>query len=208
MLNSLSFDKVRRFLNEKLRRNADNSPAATQLAAEHDLSYEDALLDLQISNYLKAEYGFEQPPSGVFPRLLAAIRAHERREPVIEGSRRVAAFMAVYRVLHSPATSKLVSGGIAAAVMIAVLSSNSVTFLRGTAVSFVSEESTPTPGLVLTEESATAIATDRDDRFLVRLPSAPVEPSFYDPAERRLPSRADAPSGRSTPSMWQRFGGQ
>jgi hypothetical protein len=207
MQSSFSIDSLRRFLYEKLRRHA--APGATsEGTADSDLSYEDALLDLQIGNYLKAEYGHAQPQSAVFPRLLAAIRAHEQKQTTTRGPLPVTAFMALYRALHSPAAGKLVSSGIAAVVMIAVLSSNSAQFTRGTAVSFVAEESTPTPSIVHTGENATDLATQRDERFVIRIRSIAAEPAFYDPAERRTPGRPGLASGRSTPVLWQRFGGQ
>ena len=32
-----------------------------------DLSYEDALLDVQLTSFFRTEYGKQEPPSGVFP---------------------------------------------------------------------------------------------------------------------------------------------
>jgi hypothetical protein len=92
--------------------------------------------------------------------------------------------------------------------MIAVLSSNSAAFLRGTAVSLVTGESTPTAGWSPSTEDAMELATIRDDRYVVRIPPAGSEPEFYDPVELRMHARVEFASGNSTPVRWQRFGGQ
>lgn len=47
---------------------------ADDSAMLNDLSYEDALLDVQLRSFFRAEYGRENPPQGVFPRLMRAIR--------------------------------------------------------------------------------------------------------------------------------------
>lgn len=200
-------ERLRRFHTDRLRRNtaADNS---AEHAVDNDLDYEDALLDLELRNYFRMEYGLAEPPSHVYPTLLAAIRAHERGLDTPETSRPVAAFVSVYRALRTATAHRLVSGGIAAALLIAVLSSGSADFLRGTAVSLLREESTPTPTVQPVGKSALELATLRDNRYVTHITSPAADPDFYDPAERRLPVRADAASGKSTPSRWQRMGGQ
>ena len=47
--------------------------------------------------------------------------------------------------------------------MVAVLSSNSAQFLRGTAVSFVREEAAPTPSAIVSSQDAVERATVRDE---------------------------------------------
>lgn len=175
---------------------------------EHDVSYEDAIFDLQLRNFFRAEYGQVEPPPRAFPRLLAAIRAHERGQAVQEAPRPIAAMLSVYRALRTTTAHRLVSGGIAAALMIAVISSNSASFLRGAAVSLVTGESTPTAGWVPSSEDAMELATTRDDRYVVRISPAGSEPEFYDPVELRIHARVEFASGNSTPVRWQRFGGQ
>jgi hypothetical protein len=96
---------------------------------------------------------------------------------------------------------------VAAALMIAVLSSNSAHFLRGTAVSLVEYESSPTPGALLDNADNMHIAINRDNRYVMRRPSLGSDPEFYDPVELRLPSRADS-AGLAAPVRWERFGGQ
>jgi hypothetical protein len=205
MQSSFSLDKLRRFLTGDHRRNTHIDPGAD---AEHDLSYEDVLLDLQLRQYFKAEYGVSEPPARVFPRLMSAIQAHERGRVTPEASRPVAAFVAIYRVLRTTTAHRLVSGGIAAALMIAILSSNSAHFLTGTAVSFVREEATPTTNTPITGQIAFTIATERDNRYLSHVPITGNDPEFYDPAERRMPARDASASGSSTPALWLRMGGQ
>lgn len=39
----------------------------------NDLSYEDALLDVQLTSFFRSEYAKQEPPSGVFPRIIQAI---------------------------------------------------------------------------------------------------------------------------------------
>jgi hypothetical protein len=116
--------------------------------------------------------------------------------------------LSVYRPLRTTTAHRLVSGGVAAALMIAVISSNSASFLRGAAVSLVTSESTPTAGWVPSTEDAIELATNRDNRYVVRIQAAGSEPEFYDPVELRLPARVEFASGNSTPVRWQRFGGQ
>lgn len=207
MQSSFSIEKLHRFLTEKLGRNAgaDTEASSPDL---YDLSYEDALLDPQIRQYFKAEYGLAQPPSGVFPRLLAAIRAHEAGDTAPQGTRTSAAFLTLYRVLRTSTVQRLVSGGIAAALVIAVLSSNSAHFLRGTAVSLVTEYSTPTAKAAIGEEDTVELATSRDNRYVIHRPSIASDPEFYDPVELRLPVRTESASGLGAPPRWQRFGGQ
>jgi hypothetical protein len=203
-MESLSFiDRVRRLLGGKLERDED---AGT--AAESDLSYEDALLGLQLRHYFKAEYGIAEPPARVLPRLIAAIQAHERGQAATEASRPVAVLASVYRALRTDTAQQLVSGGVAAAVMIAVLSSSSAQYLRGTAISFVRGEATPTASAVISSQDVVELATERDERYVLHLPESTNDPEFYDPAERRMPARAASASGSTAPARWQRMGGQ
>jgi hypothetical protein len=200
-------ERLRQFYIDRQRRNTAEDHSAEH-AFDNDLGYDDALFDLELRNYFRMEYGLAEPPSHVYPTLLAAIRAHERGLDTPETSRPVAAFVSVYRVLRTATAHRLVSGGIAAALLIAVLSSGSADFLRGTAVSLVREESNPTPTVQPVDKSAFELATQRDNRYVTHIATPASDPDFYDPAERRMPVRADAASGKSTPSRWQRMGGQ
>jgi hypothetical protein len=206
---SESLHRLRRLAANTLRR--PSSGATEQAARDNDLSYEDALLDIQLRNFFKAEYGAAQPPSGVFPRLLAAIRAHERGEEPSGITGPVAAFMSLYRVLQASSTQRLVSGAVTAALLVAVLSSNSVHFLTGTAVSFVDSEVSPTPSAAVQAKSDFDLATNRKDRYVNHLsdtlPYVASEPAFYDPVERRVPQRDDL-AANNTPARWLRLSGQ
>jgi hypothetical protein len=48
--------------------------------ALNDLSYEDALLDVEIRSFMRTEYGKKMPPNGVFPRIIQAIRLHREEQ--------------------------------------------------------------------------------------------------------------------------------
>jgi hypothetical protein len=45
-----------------------------------DLSYEDALIDVQLTSFFRTEYAKQEPPSGVFPRIMQAIGLHRERQ--------------------------------------------------------------------------------------------------------------------------------
>jgi hypothetical protein len=199
-------DNLRRFFTGRPSRDSYNP--AVQDNTESDISYEDALLDSQLRAYFRSEYGTAHPPSRVLPRLLAAIRAHERGETTASATRPVAAFLSLYQALHTSAAHRMVSGAIAAVLLIAILSSNSVQLLRGTAVSSVDEVVGPTPSAVMNSRADFELATTRDDRYVMRLPSIPSEPAFYDAVERRVPPRIESASGSTTPGRWLRLGGQ
>jgi hypothetical protein len=203
---SIIRDNLRRFFTGRLSRNTYNP--AVRNDAEPDISYEDALLDSQLRAYFRTEYEAAQPPSGVLPRLLAAIRAHERGENPASATRPVAAFLSLYQALHTGAAHRIVSGAIAAVLLIAVLSSNSTQLLRGTAVSSVDEVISPTPSAATNSKADFEVAINRDDRYVMRLPSIASEPAFYDAAERRVPPRIESASGNTTPGRWLRLGGQ
>src|SRR5438477_12680734 len=49
-----------------------------EIAKENDLSYADALLDLQVRLFFRSEYGIVKPPSHVFEAVLKAINENER----------------------------------------------------------------------------------------------------------------------------------
>jgi hypothetical protein len=119
--------------------------------------------------------------------------------------------MSLYRVLQASSTQRLVSGAVTAALLVAVLSSNSVHFLTGTAVSFVDSEASPTPSAAVQAKSDFDLATNRKDRYVNHLsdtlPYVASEPAFYDPVERRVPQRDDL-AANNTPARWLRLSGQ
>ncbi len=199
-------DNLRRTFTGRPSRDSYNPTGQNDI--EPDMSYEDALLDSQLRAYFRTEYGTAQPPSGVLPRLLAAIRAHERGENPASATRPVAAFLSLYQALHTSAAHRMVSGAVAAVLLIAILSSNSVQLLRGTAVSSVDEFISPTPSAVMNPRADFELATNRDDRYVMHPPSVSSEPAFYDAVERRLPPRIESASGSTTPGRWLRLGGQ
>lgn len=58
-----------------------------QNAAGSHTSEEDALLDLEIQRAIQAEYGHVEPPTGIFNKVMHAIKAHDRRKAA-QGQRR------------------------------------------------------------------------------------------------------------------------
>ncbi len=198
--------RIRGFFTDGLRRLAPDTAYERQ-AAGRDMSYEDALLDSRLRAYFRAEYGMARPPSGVLPRLLAAVRAHERGAAA-EAPRPIVAVLNIRRLLRTATAQRLVSGGVAAAVMIAIITSGSYPILHSTGHSLASEKSTIAAAPVLAGDQALKLATDRDNRYLTYRPAGASGAAFYDPVELRLPPRTGAASGYTSPYRWQRFGGQ
>ena len=46
----------------------------------NDLSYEDALLDVELRSFMRAEYGKAQPPQSAFPRIMRAIGLYRQEQ--------------------------------------------------------------------------------------------------------------------------------
>ncbi len=98
----------------------------------NDLSYEDALLDAQMRAFFQVEYGTEEPPRTVLPRLARAIRVHDQgqREPQSTGTSRAAssakrlatrlagAMLHLYGASSHAGMSRVVSGSLAAMLLI------------------------------------------------------------------------------------------
>jgi hypothetical protein len=206
MQTSLTIDKLRRAILDRLRHLPPETTYGRQ-AAGRDMSYEDTLLEARLRAYFRTEYGAAQPPSDILPRLLATVRAHQRGATV-ESPRPVAAVLNLCRVLRTATAHRLVSGGVAAAITISIVTSGSHSTLHSTGDSLVSETGTPTVAPVLTGDEALRLATDRDNRYLSYLFPRATEPAFYDRVELRLPPRTGAASGYTSPYRWQRFGGQ
>src|SRR5438093_8678184 len=62
-----------------------NAPEGTpyeDALLDHDLNYEDALLDAEMRVFFRNEYGGIEPPSGVFPQVLNAIKRHDEERAV------------------------------------------------------------------------------------------------------------------------------
>jgi hypothetical protein len=206
MQSNVSIDKLRRVFIDGLR-NLTPETAYGQRSDGRDTNYEDTLLEVRLRNYFRTEYGMAQPPSGVLPRLLATVRAHERGAAT-KAARPLSAVLNLCRVLRTTAAHPLVSGGVAAAITISIVTSGSYPILHSTGSSLAGERSTPTSAPVLIGDEALKLATDRDNRYLTYRPPGASDAAFYDPVELRLPPRTGAASGYTNPYRWQRFGGQ
>jgi len=108
------------------RSNASSMPADAEL---NDLSYEDAILDLEMRSFFRAEYGKSEPPAGVFPRVMCAIRLYnsgadaQARTGALAVFTRITnkmgqALMAAYRLGSHASTGRILSGSIVAAALL------------------------------------------------------------------------------------------
>jgi hypothetical protein len=91
-------------------------------ARDHPSS-EDLLLDLQLRRFFKREYGHAQPPESAFVRLMRANTQYASRLPSLTE--------AAYRSLTGQISARLLSSGVALAVLLAVLGANTSQLLRG-----------------------------------------------------------------------------
>jgi hypothetical protein len=113
-------------------------PSRQDLCEAYDLSYEDALLDTQISRSLHSEFGALQPPANSFHRLLAAIDGKRTARPAppdtgLAGSiAPVWSFRrAAYGLITGPGVARLVPGGVALMLVLGVLGSDTTLLLPG-----------------------------------------------------------------------------
>ena len=92
----------------------------------NDLSYEDALLDVQLTSFFRSEYAKQEPPSGVFPRIIQAICLNrERQERLTSASlfTRLADMVghklaAAYRFGARADSGRVLSGGLVTALLL------------------------------------------------------------------------------------------
>jgi hypothetical protein len=89
-------------------------------------SYEDALLDVQLTSFFRSEYAKQEPPSGVFPRLVQAIRLHRERQEKLANAGPMARLRdmagqklaAVYRFGARADSGRVLSGGLVTALLL------------------------------------------------------------------------------------------
>lgn len=103
-------------------------PAETQDSRDdlNDRSYEDALLDVQLTSFFRAEYGKKEPPTGVFPRLIQAIWLHRERQEKLANASAIARFRdslgqklaAAYRLGARADSGRVLSGGLVTALLL------------------------------------------------------------------------------------------
>ncbi len=125
-------------------------PADKQVIADEssDLSYEDALLDVQLTSFFRTEYVKQEPPLGVFPRIIQAIRLNRERQERLANAglfTRLADVVgqklaAAYRFGARADSGRVLSGGLVTALLLiaawpslsGVLSSNNASTTFGT----------------------------------------------------------------------------
>ncbi len=91
-----------------------------------DLSYEDALLDVQLTSFFRTEYAKQEPPSGVFPRIIQAIRLNRDRQERLANAAlltRLADVVgqklaAAYRFGARADSGRVLSGGLVTALLL------------------------------------------------------------------------------------------
>jgi hypothetical protein len=95
-----------------------------------DLTYGDALLDERLRKYFQEEYGAVEPPEGIFPKLLEAIRRHREMTASsnylnARSTRHVLERLAcATRLMAGPIVARLTTGGVALALMALILAAS------------------------------------------------------------------------------------
>jgi len=154
----------------------------------NDITYEDAILGLEIRSFLRAEYGSAEPPQGVFRRVMRAI---EQRSLAPANSSSHGVWTTYFqRMLNGPVAGRLVPSMVAFAVVLMVFGTNGMRFLspHGAGLSLESPIVSPPPvgrqgdSKVTTAPTSEAIAIAG-----LELPIKD-ESQFYDRVELRLPA--------------------
>jgi hypothetical protein len=91
-----------------------------------DLSYEDALLDVQLTSFFRTEYAKQEPPSGVLPRIIQAIRLHRERQEKLANASLFTRWaelvgqklVAAYRFGARADSGRILSGGLVTALLL------------------------------------------------------------------------------------------
>lgn len=159
-------------------------------AADNDLSYEDAILGLEIRSFMQSEYGTIEPPKGVFQRIVKAIEQNLTTQAASTGKQGgyLAAF---YRMASGPVSGRLVPSAVAFALLVMVLGTNGANLLglggnglRPQQTAFVA----PTPE---SQDAENVIVNPDGSQTVVHGLNLPIkdETQFYDPVELRLPPK-------------------
>jgi len=174
---------------------------------QEDLSYDDALLDVEIRSFMRAEYGNQNPPDGMFYRVMHAIRLHRQEQaraellaskPILERmlGRIGQALAGAYSYAARPGSGRMISGSLITALLVLAvwpglarsLASGgqlplSIYSLFGT--SSAAPADNPSGPLVV--ESATSTTSSRE--VSTPVPSAPSAPSAHPQAPYMSPGR-------------------
>lgn len=87
----------------------------------NDPTYEEALLDAELRLLLGAEFRSVEPPEGAFGKVLLAINSHSSHSTPIKHSSVQTFTGYVHRLIMGPTAARLVPGGVALVLMLALL---------------------------------------------------------------------------------------
>ncbi|MDQ3929830.1 MAG: hypothetical protein M3328_11895 [Chloroflexota bacterium] len=185
-------------------------------APPDELSYEDALLDAQLRLFMRAEFDGVEPPAWQYAQVERLISQDKETDgslilpslpsstpflPALTSDLPASPFRVsrpsgrFYRLLMGTASSRLLPGGIALALMMMVLGANVSQLLRGE-FSVLYGGANPTPVADGTGWDATGVSAQpphtASGNPTVGQPSIRPEIYIYDPAEVRMPKRPDA----------------
>jgi hypothetical protein len=184
-------DKDARLLPDGSAAEQEVQAGAYDTAADHDLSYEDALLDRQLRIFLKSEYGSAQPPSGIFLRVLRALDENFRAATRPRLTAREAFNMMLsrlYQRLLGPTMGRLVPGAVALALVIVMINANTNQFLQvgpSTATLYSEVTTEMATGMETFDHADVEFATNRDERYVLRPVQRHQDAEFLDPVEYR-----------------------
>jgi len=166
-------------------------------ATANDLSYEDAILGLQIRSFMQAEYGSVEPPPGIFRRVIKAIErgiAPSRSRANDTLARRVRL------VLNGPVAGRLVPGMVAFALVMMVFGPNATRFLNPSRAALSLESPAVSPPPLAQQANLQVTSEPTSEALDIAGLELPIknEPQFYDRVELRLPAvhhanKADQP---------------
>jgi len=154
----------------------------TDPATDHDLSYDDALLDTQLRRFYRVELGQIEPPKGVFLKVLDAIEIclgapdelRSRCERELSH-----AFTSAYRAFMESYLSRLASGGVAVALLFILASAGGVPLLE------TGQDATLSDAITRARQIRTNMSERIADRAYV---AQAFDVYIYDPAELHRPS--------------------
>ena len=164
------------------RNNLYSGDAHDDPATEHDLSYDDALLDSQLRRFYRIEFGQIEPPKGAFLKVLDAIelclgasgKLRSRCEQDVSH-----AFKSAYSAFMEPYLARLASGGVAVVLLSIVASAGGVPLL----------DTRHDASLSAAHTQARQLRTNVSERFADQAYVAQAYDVYvYDPAERHGPS--------------------
>src|SRR3954468_25003914 len=76
-------DEIHLFSDRDLAEQGGEGSVPSDVAADNDLSYDDALLDLEMRTFFRHEYGLAEPQVNVYGRVLHSINAAGSVQPAV-----------------------------------------------------------------------------------------------------------------------------